>query len=77
MSDQDLILERLASIEAKLDRVAAVENAWTNLPAPGQHRRSGPGFKPSDQSSVKLLTEELAEVETGFQMEDILAMVNG
>ena len=25
--------------------------------------------------SVKLLTEELAEVETGFQMEDILAMV--
>lgn len=76
MSEQDLILERLARIEAKLDRVAEVEKRldefarpWDSLADLGRDLSllSGP--------SVRLLTEELAEVETGFQLEDILALV--
>lgn len=76
MSDQDLILERLARIEAKLDRVAAMEKRLDDFARPWDSvadlgRDLGLLMSPS----VKLLTEELAEVETGFQLEDILAMV--
>jgi uncharacterized protein YjgD (DUF1641 family) len=76
MSDQDLILERLARIEEKLDRVAAVEKRLDDFARPWDSiadlgRDLGLLMSPS----VKLLTQELAEVETGFQMEDILAMV--
>ena len=76
MSAEDLIMERLAKIEAKLDRVAAMEEqlaavgrAWESFSDLGRDLSllSGPG--------VSLLTEELAEVETGFQLEDILHIV--
>jgi uncharacterized protein YjgD (DUF1641 family) len=76
MSDQDLILERLASIEAKLDRVAAVEKRLDEFARPWDSIADlGRDLSLLTSPSVKLLTEELAEVETGFQMEDILAMV--
>jgi uncharacterized protein YjgD (DUF1641 family) len=76
MSDQDLILERLARIEEKLDRVGALEKRLDDFARPWDSvvdlgRDLGLLMSPS----VKLLTEELAEVETGFQMEDILAML--
>ena len=76
MSVDEQILERLAKIEEKLDRVSAFEEqlgnfgrAWESL---SDLRRDlsllmGPG--------VSLLTEELAEVETGFQMEDVLYLL--
>lgn len=76
MSGEELILERLANIEAKLDRVAALEQRledfarpWDSLADLGRDAGllMGPG--------AKLLTEELAEVETGFQLEDVLAML--
>jgi uncharacterized protein YjgD (DUF1641 family) len=76
MSDQDLILERLASIEAKLDRVAAVEKRLDEFARPWDSVADlGRDLSLLTGPSVKLLTEELAEVETGFQLEDILAMV--
>ena len=76
MSDQDLILERLASIEEKLDRVAAVEKRLDDFARPWDSIADlGRDLSLLTSPSVKLLTEELAEVETGFQMEDILAMV--
>jgi uncharacterized protein YjgD (DUF1641 family) len=76
MSDQDLILERLARIEEKLDRVAAVEQRLDEFARPWEGIADlGRDLSLLMSPSVKLLTEELAEVETGFQMEDILAMV--
>lgn len=76
MSGEDLILERLARIEEKLDRVTAVEKRLDDFARPWDSvadlgRDLGLLMSPS----VKLLTEELAEVETGFQMEDILALL--
>ncbi len=76
MSDQDLILERLARIEEKLDRVAAVEQRLDAFARPWDSVADlGRDLSLLMNPSVKLLTEELAEVETGFQTEDILAMV--
>jgi uncharacterized protein YjgD (DUF1641 family) len=76
MSDQDLILERLARIEEKLDRVAAVEKRLDEFARPWDSVADlGRDLSLLTGPSVRLLTEELAEVETGFQMEDILAMV--
>jgi uncharacterized protein YjgD (DUF1641 family) len=71
----DLILERLARLEEKLDRVTAGQEqlspfirSYENLSDLGRDLSllMGPG--------VRLLTEELAEVETGFQIEDVLAL---
>jgi len=76
MSGEDLILERLAKIEEKLDRVAALEQRldefarpWDSLADLGRDASLLVG------PAARLLTEELAEVETGFQLEDILAML--
>ncbi len=76
MSGEDLILARLEAIEAKLDRVAALEQRleefarpWDSLADLG--RDAGLLVGPA----AKLLTEELAEVETGFQLEDVLALL--
>jgi len=71
MSTDDQILERLARLEEKLDRLAAAQEqlspvirSFDNLTDLGRDLSllMGP--------SVNLMTEELAEVETGFQLED-------
>ncbi|MFZ5448908.1 MAG: DUF1641 domain-containing protein [Thermodesulfobacteriota bacterium] len=71
----DLILERLDRLEAKLDRAAAFQEqlapfikSYESLSDLGRDLSilTGPG--------VSLLTEELAEVETGFQLEDMLCL---
>lgn len=76
MSDQDLILERLVRIEEKLDRMAAVEAKLDSFARPfdtlDDLRRD---LSLLTSPAVKLLTEELAEVETGFQLEDILELM--
>jgi uncharacterized protein YjgD (DUF1641 family)/tetrahydromethanopterin S-methyltransferase subunit G len=68
--------ERLDRIEEKLDRVLALDEklqvftqSWENLHDLGRDVSLliGP--------SAKLLTEELAEVETGFQLEDSLYLL--
>jgi hypothetical protein len=76
MSGEEQLLERLARIEAKLDRVTAFEEqwrkfgeAWENL---GDLRRDLSLLMPP---SARFLTEELAEVETGFQMEDAFVLL--
>jgi hypothetical protein len=72
----DLLNERLARLEGKLDRVAAFQEQLTpfiksyeNLSDLGRDLSllMGPG--------VRLLTEELGEVETGFQIEDLLYLL--
>lgn len=76
MSGEEQILERLARMEEKLDRVSDFEEQWRNfgrtLESLGDLGRDlsllmGPG--------ASLLTEELAEVETGFQLEDALYLL--
>jgi uncharacterized protein YjgD (DUF1641 family) len=72
----DLLNERLARLEEKLDRVAAFQEqlspfikSYENLSDLGRDlsRLMDPG--------VRLLTEELGEVETGFQIEDVLTLL--
>jgi uncharacterized protein YjgD (DUF1641 family) len=76
MSDQALILERLARIEEKLDRVAAIEARLDSFARPWDNLADlGRDLSLLTSPAVKLLTEELAEVETGFQLEDILGLV--
>jgi uncharacterized protein YjgD (DUF1641 family) len=76
MSGEDLILERLARIEEKLDRVTALEKRLDDVARPWDSIADlGRDLSLLMSPSVKLLTEELAEVETGFQLEDILAML--
>lgn len=76
MNGEAQLDERLARIEEKLDRVLALDEklqgftqSWENLHDLGRDLSllMGP--------SVKLLTEELAEVETGFQLEDSLYLL--
>jgi len=75
MSTDELILERLARIEEKLDRVAAMEaqlgtftRSFENLHDLGRDVSLLVG------PTVNLVTEELAEVETGFQLEDFFRL---
>ncbi|MDP1761112.1 MAG: DUF1641 domain-containing protein [Deltaproteobacteria bacterium] len=71
MSTDDQILERLVRLEEKLDRLTAGQEqlspfirSYDNLTDLGRDLSllMGP--------TVNLMTEELAEVETGFQLED-------
>ena len=72
----DLLMEHLVRLEEKLDRVTAFQEqlspfirSYESLSDLGRELSllTGPG--------VSLLTEELAEVETGFQIEDVLALL--
>jgi uncharacterized protein YjgD (DUF1641 family) len=72
----DLLMERLDRLEEKLDRLTAFQEqlspfirSYESLSDLGRELSllTGPG--------VSLLTEELAEVETGFQIEDVLALL--
>ena len=71
----DLILERLERLEEKIDRLSASQEklsplirSFENLSDLGRDLSllMGPG--------ASLLTEELGEVETAFQIEDVLAL---
>jgi hypothetical protein len=76
MNHDDQILERLARIEEKLDRVAAMEaqlgtftRSFENLHDLGRDVSLLVG------PTVSVMTEELAEVETGFQLEDFFVLL--
>ncbi|MEW6386346.1 MAG: hypothetical protein AB1491_02365 [Thermodesulfobacteriota bacterium] len=72
MSVDEQILERLAKIEEKLDRVAAFEEQLGNFGRAWESLRDlGRDLSLLTGPSVRVLTEELAEVETGFQLEDL------
>lgn len=72
MTSEDLIMERLARIEEKLERVIALEDklagfvtTWDSL-----HDLGG-DLSLLVSPTVRKLTAGLEEVETGFQLEDI------
>uniref|UniRef100_A0A7C3UXI6 DUF1641 domain-containing protein n=1 Tax=Desulfobacca acetoxidans TaxID=60893 RepID=A0A7C3UXI6_9BACT len=76
MSAEEQLLERLERIEAKLDRVTAFEEQWRQAGDAWENLRDlGRDLSLLMPPSVRLLTEELAEVETGFQLEDIFCLL--
>ncbi len=78
MSPEEQLLERLSRIEAKLEGVDRLEKqmevftrAWDNF-----HDLSRDMSLLMDPA-VRRLTDELVEVETGFQIEDIFTLLKG
>jgi uncharacterized protein YjgD (DUF1641 family) len=76
MSVDEQILERLSAIEAKLDQVTAFKEQWRNLGRAWDSLDDlGRDLSLLMEPSVKLLTEKLAEVDTGFQLEDAMFLL--
>jgi hypothetical protein len=76
MSGEEQILERLARMEEKLDRVTDFEEQWRNFGRTWESLSDlGRDLSLLTGPGARLLTEELAEVETGFQIEDALQLV--
>ena len=76
MSTDELILERLARIEEKLDRVAAVETQLGSFTRFFENLHDlGRDVSLLVGPTVNVMTEELAEVETGFQLEDFFVLL--
>ena len=68
MTTEEQILERLTRIEEKLDRFSRLEgmtDVFENF------QDLGRDISLLTHPAVKMLTEELGEVETGFQLEDL------
>lgn len=76
MTLEEQILERLDRIEAKLERVAAFEEQWRQIQEVWEGLRDlGRDLSLLTPPATRLLTEELAEVETGFQLEDFFFLL--
>jgi uncharacterized protein YjgD (DUF1641 family) len=76
MNHDDQILERLARIEEKLDRVATMETQWRSFTRSFENLQDlGRDVSLLVGPTVNVMTEELAEVETGFQLEDFFVLL--
>lgn len=75
MTNEELILERLTRIEARLDGVDRVEKQMQAFAGPWENLSDlGRDLSLLTEPAVKKLTEEMVEVEIGFQMEDFFAL---
>lgn len=76
MTNEELILERLTRIEERLDGVARLERQLQTFAAPWEsiHDLSR-DLSYLTEPAVRKLTEELVEVETGFQTEDVFVLM--
>jgi uncharacterized protein YjgD (DUF1641 family) len=76
MTNEELILDKLARIEARLDGVARVEQQLQKFAGPWENVSDlGRDLSLLTEPAVKKLTEELMEVETGFQIEDFFVLI--
>jgi uncharacterized protein YjgD (DUF1641 family) len=76
MSTEELILERLARIEARLEGVDRVEKRLEAFAGPWENLSDlGRDLSLLMDPAVKKLTEEMVEVEIGFQLEDFFALI--
>jgi uncharacterized protein YjgD (DUF1641 family) len=76
MTKEDLILEKLARIEERLEGVARVEQQLQGFAGPWDSMTDlGRDLSFLTTPAVKQLTEELVEVETGFQLEDVFTLI--
>ena len=76
MSNEELLLERLARIEEKLEGVARLEKQLEVFNKPFENLSDlGRDLSILMDPAARKLTEELVEVEIGFQLEDFFAML--
>jgi uncharacterized protein YjgD (DUF1641 family) len=76
MTNEELILERLDRIEQRLEGVARVEQQMAAFAGPWENLSDlGRDLSLLMDPSVRKLTEELVEVEIGFQIEDFFDLV--
>lgn len=76
MTNEELILERLTRIEARLDGVDRVEQHMTAFAGPWENLSDlGRDLSLLMDPAVRRLTEEMVEVDTGFQLEDFFALI--
>ncbi len=66
MTNEELILQRLDALEAKIDPIIKQANRWGEF---------ADDLVPLQHHAVNLLIEHLQEVEAGFQLEDLFALV--
>jgi uncharacterized protein YjgD (DUF1641 family) len=76
MTNEELILERLVRIEHRLEGVARVEKQMQAFAGPWENLSDlGRDLSLLTEPAAKKLTEEMVEVEMGFQMEDFFALI--
>lgn len=76
MINEDQLLERLARIEAKLEGVARVEAQLAAFTGPWENVSDlGRDLSLLMDPAVRKLTEEMVEVEIGFQLEDFFNLI--
>ncbi len=66
MTNEDLILQRLDALNAKIDPIIKDRQKWAEL------RQD---LIPLQHQAVQLMTEHLQEIEAGFQLEDLFAVL--
>jgi len=76
MTNEELLLERLARIEEKLEGVDRVERQLEVFARPWENLTDlGKDLSILMDPAARKLTEELVEVEIGFQLEDFFALL--
>jgi uncharacterized protein YjgD (DUF1641 family) len=76
MTNEEVILERLARIEERLEGVARVEEQLATFNKPFENLSDlGRDLSLLMDPAVRRLTEEMVEVEIGFQLEDFFALI--
>jgi uncharacterized protein YjgD (DUF1641 family) len=76
MTNEELLLERLERIEEKLAGVARLEEQMAAFTRPFENLSDlGRDLSLLMDPAVRRLTEEMVEVETGFQLEDFFALI--
>jgi uncharacterized protein YjgD (DUF1641 family) len=76
MTNEELILERLDRIEQRLEGVARVEQQMAAFAGPWENLSDlGRDLSLLVDPAVRKLTEEMVEVEIGFQIEDFFDLV--
>jgi uncharacterized protein YjgD (DUF1641 family) len=66
MTNEELILQRLDALDAKIDPVLKERQKWVELKE---------DLIPLQHQAVQILTEQLQEIEAGFQLEDLFAVI--
>jgi uncharacterized protein YjgD (DUF1641 family) len=76
MSNEEMIMERLARIEEKLAGISRVEEQLAAFAGPWENVSDlGRDISLLMEPAVRRLTEEMVEVEIGFQLEDLFALI--
>ena len=76
MTVDELLLERLAGIEARLEGVERIESQLAAFNKPFENLSDlGRDLSLLMDPAVRKLTEEMVEVEIGFQLEDFFALI--